>query len=272
MPTISLRLFGSPEAQARAQALRVVCYQRDRIPEALGHAKTAMADESPRVRLEAVRMLSFFRGADTLRAIEAAHLARDDKDYYINYCYKETMKQLGSLPEGKDLVGNDAALQAALQPKAEVSYGPTRQNLSQQELQVYDLGRKVFSRDAHCVTCHQADGNGLPNIYPPLVKSEWIEGDPTRLIKIVLKGLYGPMSLHGKDYGPEKGTPPMTAFGGLLKDDELAAVVSYVRQSYGNNAPMVSPAEVKAVREATSSRQQFYMVDEILKEHPLESK
>ena len=271
-PDLIAALLKSPEPRARAQALRVVCYQRDRIPSALDLAKTALADPAPRVRLEAVRMLSFFRGADTVRAIEAANLVRDEKDYYISYCYKETMKQLGSLREGKDLVGNDAALQAALKPKAEVTYGPTSKTLTKDELKVYHLGREVFSRDAHCITCHQADGNGLPNIYPPLASTEWVTGEPARAIKIVLKGLYGPMNLHGKDYGPEKGTPPMTAFGGLLKDDELAAVISYVRQSFGNNAPIVTPAEVKAVRDATSERQQFYMVDEILKEHPLETK
>lgn len=265
-------LLKSPEPRARAQALRVVCYQRDRIPHALDLATAAVTDAAPRVRLEAVRMLSFFRGADTLRAIAAANLVRDDKDYYINYCYKETLRQLGSLPEGKDVVGNDAALQVALQPKPEVAYGPTAGNLSAADLKVYDLGRKVYARDAHCITCHQPDGNGLPNIYPPLGKSGWVASDPTRLIKIVLKGLYGPMSLHGKEYGPEKGTPPMTAFGGLLNDEELAAVVSYVRQSYGNDAPVVTPAQVKAVRDATADRQQFYMVDEILKEHPLDSK
>ena len=262
-------LLKSPEPRARAQALRVVCYQRDRIASALDMAITAIADPAPRVRLEAVRMLSFFRGAHTTRAIAAANKVRDEKEYYISYCYKETMKQLGSLPEGKDLVGNDTALQAALQPKPEVSYGPANAALSKENLAAYQLGRKVFSRDAHCITCHQADGNGIANIYPPLVKSEWIEGDATRLIKIVLKGLYGPMTLHGKDYGPAKGTPPMTAFGGLLNDEELAAVVSYVRQSYGNNGSMVTPSQVKAVRDATADRQQFYMVDEILKEHPL---
>jgi len=268
-PDLIAAMLKSPEPRARAQAVRVVCYQRDRIPNALDLVIAAVSDPAPRVRLEAVRTLSFFRGADTVRAIEAANLVRNETEYYINYCYKETMKQLGSLPEGKDLVGNDAALQAALKPKAEIQYGPTNKSLSKEDLKVYNLGRKVFSREAHCITCHQADGNGLPNIYPPLVKTEWVAGDPTRFIKIVLKGLYGPMSLHGKEYGPEKGTPPMTAFGGLLKDDELAAVVSYVRQSFGNDASIVTPDQVKAVREATNARQQFYMVDEILKEHPI---
>ena len=265
-------LLKSPEPRARAQALRVVCYQRDRIPNAMDLTRAAIKDEAPRVRLEAVRTLSFFRGADTLRAVEAAQQVRDDKDYYINYCYKETMRQLGSLPEGRDIVNNDAALQEALKPKAEVTYGPTNKSLSPADLSVYELGKKVFARDAHCVTCHQANGEGLPNIYPPLVKSEWVDGDPTRMIKIILKGVYGPLKLHGKDYGPEKGTPPMTPFAALLTDEELAAVTTYVRQSYGNDAPVVTPAQVKAVRDATKDRLTFYTVEEILKEHPVVEK
>jgi mono/diheme cytochrome c family protein len=76
----------------------------------------------------------------------------------------------------------------------------------------------------------------------------------------------------GREYGPAKGTPPMMGFGGLLKDEELAAVISYVHQSFGTDLPIVKAAEVARVREATKERSTFYMVDEILKEHPLEAK
>jgi hypothetical protein len=92
------------------------------------------------------------------------------------------------------------------------------------------------------------------------------------VIKIVLKGLFGPLEFQGKKYGPEKGTPPMMGFGPLLKDEEVAAVISYVHQSFGNDLPMVKVEDVKRVREETKDRAIFYMVDEILKEHPLEKK
>ena len=265
-------VFKSPEPRARAQAVRVICYWRDRVPNALALLETAIKDTAPRVRLEAVRALSFFNGADTVKAIDIANNVASDKDYYIDYCYKETMKQLGSLPEGKDLVANNAILQAKFRIKSNESYGPTNKNLSKEDKLVYELGKEVFNREAHCVTCHQADGKGVENIYPALAKSEWLEGDPKRVIKIVLKGLYGPLEFHGKKYGPEKGTPPMMGFGPLLKDDELAAVISYVHQSFGNNLPIVKPEEVKSAREETKERAIFYTVEEILKEHPLEKK
>ncbi|MEY3851508.1 MAG: hypothetical protein RI910_488 [Verrucomicrobiota bacterium] len=63
----------------------------------------------------------------------------------------------------------------------------------------------------------------------------------------------------------------MMGFGGMLNDDEAAAVLSYVRLSFGNNGKFVSPATVKKVREATKDRVNFYMTEEILKEHPLKA-
>ena len=262
----------SPEPRARAQAVRVLCYWRDRVPNAIDLVGAAIKDTAPRVRLEAVRALSFFNGNDTLKAIELAKLVSLEKDYYIDYCFKETMKQLGSLPEGRDIVTKDALLQAKLRVKPDASYGPTDKKLSKEDLASYNLGKEVFNREAHCVTCHQADGKGVENVYPALANSEWIQGDPQRMIKIVLKGLYGPLNFQGKDYGPAKGTPPMMGFAGLLKDEEVAAVISYVHQSFGNNLPMVKADEIKKVREATKDRSLFYMVEEILKEHPLEKK
>jgi mono/diheme cytochrome c family protein len=245
----------------------VLCYWRDRVPNALDLLTVAVADPAPRVRLEAVRAASFFRGADTVRALEIAGAVASDKDYYIDYCYKETMKQLVSLPEGAE--ANNALLQARLRVKPGATYGPTRKDLSPEENALYSLGREVYAREAHCTTCHQPDGKGIDGIYPGLAKSDWLAGDPHRAIKIVLRGLYGPMEFQGKTYGPEKGTPPMTGFAALLTDKEVAAVLTYANQSFGNNLPVVQPDEVARVRNATKDRALFYMVDEILKEHPL---
>jgi mono/diheme cytochrome c family protein len=262
----------SPEPRARAQAVRVLCYWRDRVPNALALLETAIHDTAPRVKLEAVRALSFIKGHDTPKAIELAKVVMVEKDYYIDYCFRETMKQLGSLPEGKDIINKDPLLAARLRATPDASYGPTDKKLSKEDVAFYNLGKEVFNREAHCVTCHQADGKGAENVYPALAKSEWLEGDPQRVIKIVLKGLFGPLDFQGKHYGPEKGAPPMMGFGPLLKDEEVAAVISYVHQSFGNDLPMVKPEEVATVREATKERAIFYMVDEILKEHPLEKK
>jgi mono/diheme cytochrome c family protein len=205
------------------------------------------------------------------QAIELTKLVMMEKDYYIDYCFRETMKQLGSLPEAGDVIKKDPMLAARLRAVPDAKYGPTRKKLTADEQKIYDLGHEVFNRDAHCATCHQPDGKGIENTYPPLAKSEWLDDDE-RVIKIVLKGLYGPLKFQGKEYGPAKNAPPMVGFGPLANDAEIAAVISFVRQSFGNDLEFVKAEDVKRIREQTKDRNIFYMVDDILKENPLGKK
>ncbi len=97
-PTLLKRVLQSPEPRARAQAARVLCYWRDRVPGALALFKTVADDESPRVRLEAVRAASFFNGNDVPAAFDVAFtVLKRETDYYLDYVFKETLKQLQSL-------------------------------------------------------------------------------------------------------------------------------------------------------------------------------
>ena len=111
----------------------------------------------------------------------------------------------------------------------------------------------------------------MPNIYPPLIakNNPWLTDSDERMIKIVLKGLWGPMELGGQQFDPGKGVPPMPGFGPVLNDEEIAAVINYVRQSFGNDLPPISPDLVKNVRAKTEGRRDFYMVEDIMKEHPI---
>jgi mono/diheme cytochrome c family protein len=79
--------------------------------------------------------------------------------------------------------------------------------------------------------------------------------------------MIGPIEVAGKNY---PGQVPMTPFGAMLKDDEIAAVITYVRNSFGNNAPVVTAARVKQVRAAVKNKTGFYSPQELLKQHPLE--
>ena len=106
-------------------------------------------------------------------------------------------------------------------------------------------------------------------IYPPLTNKEWLAGNDERLIKIALKGLFGVLEVDGKRFDPTKGTPPMTGFGQLLKDEEVAAVLTYVRQSFGNDFDPIKPDAVKKVRAATEAKAGFYQIEELMKEHPI---
>lgn len=108
-------------------------------------------------------------------------------------------------------------------------------------------GRQVFTKN--CQACHQATGRGLPGAFPPLVGSEWAVGSPEVLARILLNGLQGPVTVAGGTYNGA-----MPAWRDQLKDDEIAAVLTYVRQWAPNHAGPIAPALVGAVRGATAGR------------------
>jgi len=131
---------------------------------------------------------------------------------------------------------------------------------------LYLKGAEIYAREGHCGTCHQADGNGLPPAgFPPLAGTRWVNGSEERLIKLTLNGLMGPIEVKGQSY---PGLVPMTPFGGMLNDEEIAAVLTYVRNSFGNQSSAIKPEQVQTVRRATSSKVGFYSPEELLKAHP----
>jgi len=145
-------------------------------------------------------------------------------------------------------------------------------HLDKKHHELFTLGAEVFQRDAHCATCHQPTGEGLLNIYPPLKGSPWVAGNEERIIKVALNGMWGKIEVNGTVFDTARGVPPMTPFASLLNDKELAAVLTFVRNSWGNQAPPVQPETVARVRAATKSRTTFWTPEELLKEHPLEKR
>jgi len=123
------------------------------------------------------------------------------------------------------------------------------------------LGKKIFT--ANCAACHQATGTGVPGQYPPLAGSEWVAGNEERIIRIVLNGLKDPIKVKGNDFNNV-----MTPFGELLKDEQIANVLSYVRSEWGNTSPEVQPETVAKVRADTAGRKVQWTVAELLKAVP----
>lgn len=119
------------------------------------------------------------------------------------------------------------------------------------------IGKRVF---ANCIACHQTTGQGLPGAYPPLAGSEWAMGPEDRIIRIVLNGLSGPITVKSTSFNNS-----MPAFGPQLRDEQIADVLTYVRSEWGNNAPVVSPDKVKEIRAAVASRAGPWRPDELLK-------
>lgn len=100
-------------------------------------------------------------------------------------------------------------------------------------------GKAVFS--ANCQVCHQPSGVGVPGQFPPLAGSDIVQGGEKRVVAIVLKGLQGPITINGK---PFTGPAAMPAWEAQLSPKKIAAVLSYVRQEWGNKAPEISEAKV----------------------------
>ena len=115
-------------------------------------------------------------------------------------------------------------------------------------------GERVYG--SVCVTCHQATGEGLQGAFPPLASSAVAVGDPEVSIKIVLHGLTGEMTRGGNTYNGM-----MTPWGSSLSDEEVAAVITYVRSSFGNEADPVTAEQVAAVRAATSGQTSPYTTE-----------
>ncbi len=167
-------------------------------------------------------------------------------------------------------VDTKGASQFAAAAEREFVKFDTPKHLRGADKKAYKLGAQIYQRESHCATCHQTHGKGSPNVYPPLVDSPWVTGSEDRLIKMTLHGVWGKMTVKGKTYDPSRGVPPMTAFRSLLKDDELAAVLTFVRNTWGNKAPSVKASAVARVRKETSKRDTFWKPEDLLAEHPLE--
>jgi len=143
---------------------------------------------------------------------------------------------------------------------------PLESDLKGRDLELFTKGKGIYDREGFCVTCHQADGRGIAaSGSPSLVGTQWVIGSEERLVKLTLKGLHGPMEVLGKRYS---GEVPMTPFEGLLNDEEVAAVLTFVRNSFGNKAPPISPEKVKAVRKAIENKEGFYSPAQLLQQHP----
>jgi mono/diheme cytochrome c family protein len=111
-------------------------------------------------------------------------------------------------------------------------------------------GKQLFG--AKCAACHQASGLGVAGVFPPLAGAEWVLGPEKTVISILLHGIQGEIEVKGNTY---KGVMP--AFG-TLADAEIAAVLTYVRGEWGNQAAPITAAAVKAQREATKDQNAAY--------------
>ncbi|MEM6768047.1 MAG: c-type cytochrome [Bacteroidota bacterium] len=102
------------------------------------------------------------------------------------------------------------------------------------------LGKEVY--DASCLSCHQVDGGGVPGLNPPLIGTDWVLGDKSRLIKVVLNGLNEPIVIEDETYS---NVMPSLSY---LSDEDIAYVLTYVRNDFGNQASPITSSDVAQIR------------------------
>lgn len=120
-------------------------------------------------------------------------------------------------------------------------------------------GKSLFV--ANCVACHQLSGQGIPGIYPPLAGSEFPNGSEEAVVRILLHGLSGPLTVEGKQFNNVM--PSFGPTGYNWQDNKIAWVLTYVRQEWGNTAPAVTVETVARIRAETASRTTAYSEAEI---------
>lgn len=240
-------LLKSDDHRVRAAVVRVIRYMGHQLNNSQDLLKIAATDKHGRVRLEAITAASWLPKSEGMEILEVARKYPLDEWMQDSFNFAETRLTGNFLEEASEKI--------------------LASHLKGDDLEVFAKGKKIYETEGYCITCHQEAGTGLQKAgYPTLVGQEWVLGDEERLIKLALHGLYGPMNIMGNHY---EGQVPMMAFKGLLKDDEIAAVLTYVRNSFGNKASVIDPNKVKEVRAATKDRNSFYTPDELLKEHPM---
>ena len=134
---------------------------------------------------------------------------------------------------------------------------PVVKPLTNAEQAMFDSGKQTFA--GLCAACHQPTGRGLEGLAPPLADSEWVNGDPERIIKVVMHGLRGPIKVKGLSYSYD-----MPA-AGFLSDEQIAGVLTYIRREWDHEASPVSLDLVQKIRAETKGRTDAWTEGELLK-------
>jgi mono/diheme cytochrome c family protein/glucose/arabinose dehydrogenase len=242
------QLLKAKDFRVRSAAVEVLRFSGHQVADQADLLMEAAKDNEGRVRLESIVSASWLDKDKGLPIVTEA--GKKPLDEWMAAAHETALAHL----EGRGVIRKKG------EGKTNIPAGINKN--------VFLAGKEIYSREGFCVTCHQADGKGLEAAaFPPLMASGWVLGNEERMIKLVLKGLQGPIEVNGKKY---PGQVPMTPFAGMLNDEQVAAVLTYVRNSFGNKASAVSPAKVKQVRAATKDKAGFYTPEELLKLHPME--
>ncbi len=237
------QLLEAQDHRVRAAAVQALRHNGHQVQDQAALLEKAAQDAHSRVRLSAIVAASWLAQEAGNKVLAAA--TQQPMDDWMLEPYAFALAHLNGQQLKKD---RSEALSTSLKGADKTAFLE---------------GHSIYQREGYCITCHQADGKGLQNAgFPPLAGgSDWVIGDPERLIKIALHGLAGPMQVQGQTYS---GQVPMTGFGGLLNNQEIAAVLTYIRNSFGNEASPIQAATVAKVRAENKDKKGFWTAEDLL--------
>lgn len=248
---LTRELLESKDYRVRAAAVNALRFHINSFPDHAELLFKSAEDSHGRVRLSTAVSASHSNRKFGLELLEKT----DPND--VNATYNDTFKYAREVLNRKPAESDLKERNVAAPPHLDKAFA-----------QSYIQGSEIYSREGHCITCHQGNGKGLPGSgFPPLSGTKWVTGNTDRLIKLTLKGLMGPIEVMGVQY---PGQVPMTPFEHMLKDDEISAVLTYVRNSFGNKASPVTIDQVAKIRNNFIDKLGLYSPEQLLKEHPLE--
>ncbi|MCL6259291.1 dehydrogenase [Aquiflexum sp. TKW24L] len=135
-------------------------------------------------------------------------------------------------------------------------------SLDEKGMQQFALGRQKYL--VTCAGCHGSDGAGVNRMGPPLAASEWVIGDEIRLSLILLHGMEGPLEVSGKKYDAPEILPVMPAHS-TMDDASIAAILTYIRNEWGNQAPAISGRTVSSTRHTSQGRVYPWTAPELIR-------
>jgi glucose/arabinose dehydrogenase/mono/diheme cytochrome c family protein len=238
-PALLIKLLNAKDPRVRAYGTRVIGNWADKLADTIPLLNDRIRDENPRVRLEAVVAASY---ASKPQAAEIITKALDaPRDRFLDYALAQSARSLKPVWEPA-LAANQLKLDA-----------PHKDYLLKLSTAVAPISPGRLTYEMACLPCHQPDGKGLAGVYPSLVDSDWVKGDTARLIKVILHGLDGPITVNGQPFVMQNPIPMPSMAG--LEDQQIAEVLTYIRSEFAQTPKAVTAAEVKAVRAATANRE-----------------
>jgi mono/diheme cytochrome c family protein/glucose/arabinose dehydrogenase len=215
-----------------------------------GFARSVAAERDP------ARVTRFFTLAQNLEAAQRTALLTAFATDAATAARRPL--KLDARPAVLDIAGTEKVAPMVTWPgkPAPVGFTPPRA-LTPEEQARFEMGKALYA--GVCAACHQPNGMGLDGLAPPLLDSSWLLGSPERVTRIALHGVRGPIKVNGTIYSLDM--PPM----GVFADDQLSAILTYLRREWEHGAEPIAPEQVKAIRATETKRQDSWTQEELLK-------